>query len=171
MLEFLVNVDGKLVGLRFQHSLRSIAEWEAKYKKPFLSNLDKHEKTEDELIDYFLMMGRPWVTLKHISKLETKDFVKLTEYINHDSSATWFSEDKSGKNESRIITAEVVYGWMFEFGIPIESDLWHFNRLMTTIRVMGEQRNPDKKKMSPREILERNRALNAKRRAETMSKG
>ena len=39
-----------------EHSLLTLSEWEAKYKKPFLSDLPEHKKSEEETIDYIRMM-------------------------------------------------------------------------------------------------------------------
>lgn len=173
MLEMMIKTEKGVYGLTFQHSLRSVADWEEKYGKPFLSIRPEHEKTQDELIDYYRMMGRPWVTLEHLAFLTVEEFEKLNEHINAKATATWFKEDPNQKKDERIITAEVVYGWMFELGIPLEFENRHFNKLMTLIRVMSEQRNPDKdkRKMSKSEILARNKALNEKRRAQMNSKG
>ena len=42
--------------IKMEHSLFVLSKWEAKYKKPFLSQQEKHKKTNDEMIDYFRMM-------------------------------------------------------------------------------------------------------------------
>ena len=42
---------------------------------------------------------------------------------------------------------------------------------MTLIRICGEKNDPNKKKMSKRDIYSNNKALNAARRAKNKSKG
>lgn len=39
--------------IELEHSLRSLSKWEAKHKKPYMSSLEKHRKTEAEVVDYF----------------------------------------------------------------------------------------------------------------------
>ena len=80
---------------------------------------------------------------------------------------------KGGPKET--ITAELVYYWMVALQIPFECQKWHLNRLLTLIRVCNiknEEADPKKKsKMKPRELMSRNAALNAQRRAKLNSKG
>jgi hypothetical protein len=55
---------------------------------------------------------------------------------------------------------------MIQLGIPIEFQKWHFNRLMTLIQVCQSENEPPRK-MSQREIMQQNAALNAARRAKS----
>ena len=59
---------------------------------------------------------------------------------------------------------------LIENGIPFECEKWHFNRLMTLIKVCDEKNKP-KKKMRKGDIARRNRSLNAARRAKMHSRG
>ena len=59
---------------------------------------------------------------------------------------------------------------MITFGIPVEFEKWHINRLLTLIKVFNTKNQPDKK-MSTKEIIDRNRALNKARREQLKSKG
>ena len=67
------------------------------------------------------------------------------------------------KESNEIITAEVVYYWLVALEIPFEVQYWHFNKMMTLIRVTSIKNQPSKK-MSQNEILKQNRAANLARR-------
>ena len=99
-----------------------------------------------------------------LAKLSSKNVSEINDYIVSKMTATWFSDiDGKGKSSGQIITAEVVYSWMIALNIPFECQHWHFNRLLTLIRVCDKQNSPPKK-MSASEIARRNRELNAQRR-------
>lgn len=165
--------------LRLEHSLVSIKKWEEVWHKPFLSN--SNDRTREELIDYIRCMTisqnvKPEVYLAITDQI----LIEIDKYINDPRTATWFSDSsttqggsKRGINNS-IITAELVYYWMITFNIPVEFQKWHFNSLMTLIKVCDEKNkesNKDGKKMSQNDIIRRNKALNEARRKKYNSKG
>ena len=45
-----INLDHDTT-LQLEHSLISISRWEAKWKKPYLSNLERFAKTPEEVLD------------------------------------------------------------------------------------------------------------------------
>ena len=92
------------------------------------------------------------------------------EYTNDPMTATTFSNSVSSKPNREIITSELIYSWMISLSIPVEFQKWHINRLLTLIRVC-EIKNSPPKKMSRRDIMSRNAALNAARRKQLNSKG
>lgn len=157
--------------LQLEHSLISLSKWESKWHKPFLSDKDK---TNEELRDYIRCMT---VTQKvdpdiytHLTRRNVQD---INAYINDPMTATWFTERPGqhvGRKSSEAITSELIYYWMIAFGIPVEFERWHLNRLLTLIRVC-EVKNQPSKKMSKKDIYAQNRALNAARRKATGSKG
>ena len=164
--------------LKLEHSLISISKWEAKWHKPFLKN---ENMTGEELIDYIKCMtitqSVPDEVYQHLTN-ENMDTVK--EYILDPMSATWFNERvpegaKSPFAKNQVITSEVIYYWMIAQNIPLECEKWHLNRLMTLIRVCSiknaEANGGGPKKMSQREILNSNRALNEQRRKMLHTKG
>lgn len=162
------KIKGQTIAL--EHSLVSISKWESKWHKPFLYN--KNSKTTEELIDYIRCMTLTQnVNPILYMALTSENMDAITKYINDPMTATWFTEDKSKKSVGQeVVTSEIIYYWMIALNVPFECQKWHINRLLTLIRVCNEKNAP-KKKMSKRDILNRNRALNAARRKAAGSKG
>ena len=158
--------------LKLEHSLISIQKWEAKYKKPFVS--DKPH-TQEEMLDYirFMTLNKD-VKDDAYNNLTNKNREQINEYINDPMTATWFN-DSNANNQKRgpngqAITAEKVYYWMTALQIPFECEKWHFNQLMTLIKVCSYESQP-KKKMSRKDIYSQNRSLNEQRKKAMHSKG
>ena len=151
--------------LRLEHSLYAIAKWEAKWKKPFLADEKIHKKTYEELLDYIRCMSLdedvdPLVFLC----LTQDDFMKITKYMNDPMTATWFRKEQTkGQQSNETVTSELVYYWLSAAQIPFETQYWHFNRLMTLIRVASIKSQPPKK-MSKRDVLRQNHSINQARR-------
>lgn len=158
--EFVI-VEGQTVLL--EHSLRSLAKWEARWKKPFLSN---KEKTRAETIDYVRCMSlTPGVDPSIFETLTEASLAKISEYINNPMTATTFSNRGPNKPPSReIITAELIYYWMVALQIPFECQDWHLNRLLTLIHVCEVKNQPKDKKRNTREDINRRTALNRERK-------
>lgn len=157
---------------KIEHSLVAIAKWEAKWHVPFLD--DKTEKTNEMIIDYIKCMTISQNVNPNVyNHLPTEVLQEINDYIDNPMTATWFNDQKEGKGKGRtgeVVTSELVYYWMIAQNIPPEYDKWHFNRLMTLIRVCSEKNAPQKK-MSKRDILSNNKRLNAARRKAMSSKG
>ena len=169
-----INIKGTT--FKIEHSLVAIAKWEAKWHVPFLD--DKIEKTNEMMVDYIKCMTITQnVNPEIYNHLPEEVLKEINNYIDNPMTATWFNEnDEFGKPRSRrgeVVTSELVYYWMIAQNIPPEYDKWHFNRLMTLIRVCSEKNSQAQngKKMSKRNILNQNRALNAARRKAIGSKG
>ena len=153
--------------LRLEHSLISVSKWESIHEKPFLVESDK---TIEEKIDYIKCMTLTQNVDDDIFQgLTTQNLLAADDYINAKMTATWFPKDDTRKSRE-IVTSELIYYWMVEYGIPFECQKWHLNRLMTLIRVCGVKKQPAKK-MSKEAVLARNARLNAMRKAKLHTRG
>lgn len=155
--------------LHLEHSLVTISKWEMKWNKAFLG---RKEKTQEELFDYIRCMTlddnvNPMV----YSGLSKDNMQKITDYIEARMSATYLSSrgDEGGSGDT--VTSELIYYWMVALQIPFECQNWHLNRLLTLIQICNIKNNPNKNKMSRNDILRRNSALNAQRRAKYHTRG
>ena len=149
--------------LDLEHSLISISKWESKWKKPFFS---KEGKTTPEFIDYVRCMTlNPNVDSSAYYGLTREQIKRINEYTDDKMTATWFNEKNEGRGggRSQVITSELIYYWMVAYNIPFECQKWHINRLLTLIRIC-EIKNAPSKKMNRKDLLARNRSLNASRK-------
>lgn len=149
--------------LRFEHSLLSMSKWEEKYKKPFFTT----QMTPEESIDYFRMMSLDENFDDSFFSQEL--FEKLSEYIQEKPTATVINSNNS-KKSSMIMTSEVIYAYMANAQVPFTCETWNLHRLMTLLGVIGELNKPSKK-MSQRDIMDKQRSLNEMRKAKMGTKG
>ena len=153
--------------LQLEHSLVSLSKWEAKYHKPFLT---KDDKTYEETLYYIQCMTITQnVNPEVYNGLTSENIKQIHDYIEDPMTATTINSRNTG-NSRRIMTSELIYFYMLSFGIPVEFQKWHLNRLITLIRVC-EIENAPNKKMSRSEIMSRNSALNKARKAKLHTKG
>lgn len=161
--EFVYSKETKI---SLEHSLVSLSKWESRWNKPFLS---KDNKTLEETIDYIRCMTITQnVDPEVYFRLTDENINTINKYIESPMTATTFSDN--GHSSREIITSELIYYWMISLNIPMECQKWHLNRLLTLIRVCNIKNAPAKK-MSRREIMNRNAALNAARRKKLNSTG
>lgn len=159
-------VNTKPCVLHLEHSLVSLAKWEGRWKKPFLS---RDKKSKDELIDYIRCMTINQNVDPMVYQAIPPSVIKsVVDYCEESFTATTV-KNKSASQSREIMTAEVIYYYMISLGIPFECQKWHLSRLFMLIRVCNDKNSPVK--MSKREIIEQNRKLNAARRKKTGSKG
>ena len=158
--EFVYQEAFKGQVLQLEHSLVSLSKWESKHHKRFL---DDDNKTSEEMLDYVRCMTITQnVDPKTYDNLTQKNLQEIKEYIEDPMTATTFNETSRPARNSERISAELIYYWMIALNIPPEYQKWHLNRLLTLIRVCNIKNTPAKK-MSNKDILSRNRALNAAR--------
>ena len=161
-------ITPKILTLQLEHSLVSLSKWESKWCKPFLSS---KEKTIEETMDYIkCMMITQNVDPDLYNHLTAENIEEINQYIYAPMTATTFSDDKTNKPNREIITSELVYYWMVALNIPFECQKWHLNRLLTLIRICNVKNQPPKK-MSKRDVMSRNAALNAARRKQFNTNG
>ena len=165
--EFIYHTVGKSYVLQLEHSLVSISRWESKWCKPFLSS----EKTDEEFMDYIRCMTlTPNVPDDIYNRLTRDNLQSISDYVNAPMTATTFNEHGPKKPNREIVTSELIYYWMVALNIPFECEKWHIKRLLTLIRVC-EIKNTPPKKLSIREIMSRNAALNEMRKKKYNTKG
>lgn len=153
--------------LRLEHSLISISLWESIWHIPFYDT----EKTEEQTLSYIKCMTlNKNVDDGVYTRLTNQNVMAINEYIKNPMTATVITETKKSKKITEKVTSELIYYWMTVYNIPVEFEKWHLNRLIMLIRVCSEKQKPAEK-MSRREIMEQNRALNAARRAKLKTKG
>lgn len=125
--------------------------------------------TTAETIDYIRCMTlTPNVDPVIYNCLTDENIKQVVDYIDSPMTATTISE--KGEKSNSIVTSEVIYYWMVALNIPFECQYWHLNRLLTLIRVCDIKNRPPKK-MSKRDAMSRNAALNAARRKQWNTKG
>lgn len=157
------------VHLRLEHSLLSLSKWESKWHKPWLDGTTP--KTAAETKDYIRCMTlTQGVDPKVYDRLTKENMAAIQKYMEDPMTATTFKERKGGKTRARYQTSELIYSAMASYGIPFSCEKWHLNRLLTLIRTCGEENAP-REKMSKKEQMAQQRALNAQRKARYHSKG
>ena len=145
--------------LEFEHSLISISRYEAHFKIPFLSDV---ERTRDKTL-YYIGECMPVKTYEDIYSQLTRTVINtVIEYIEDSNTATLINSVADTQKKQSIITSEEIYYYMIKFGIPFETQKWHLNRLLTLIRICNIKENP--KKMSQADLYRQNKELNKARR-------
>lgn len=168
--------------ITLEHSLYTVAQWESKYKKPFIGHSEDSAMSESEMLDYIKIMSNGALTDELLRRITLDDNIgkQIRDYIQDPSSATTITDRRQGvshgKPQKDTITSELIYFNMIHFGIPFECQHWHLNRLLTLIRVCGIKEaeiNGGKKSgaISTRDILKNNGDLNKARRAAMNTKG
>lgn len=157
--------------IELEHSLYTLAGWEAKWKTQFAK---KEGLTHKQLLDYIMnfMCQTPDVPRTAWLTLDNETLEKIQKYMEDPQSGTTIKSPTSGKltNKRETVSAELLYCYMFQLGIPMECERWHLNRLMTLIDVCAIKSTPPKK-MSRKEAALLQQQQNAAMRKKLGSKG
>ncbi len=156
--------------IQLEHSLVSLSKWESIHEKPFLGEKEKNTEEVTSYVECMLLTENP--PEDYLERLSAEHYVEIQTYIGKKMTATWFAEQPGmpKTRNSEIVTSELIYYWMTAFKIPFTCETWHLNRLFTLIRICNlKQEKP--KKMSRAEIAQRNRELNARRKAQLGTSG
>lgn len=162
---------GEETKVGFEHSLATISKWEAKHHKSFLSSSDKGGITNDEMQDYLRCMIVDGTDPEILKRFTPQNMEELMEYIKDPATATTIHDNRKSKSSKKqIITSELVYYWMISYNIPVEFEHWHIKRLLTLIELFSIK-NDEGNKMSQKQTMQSNAALNAARKKAMHSKG
>lgn len=157
----------KPLTVRMEHSLISITKWESFWEKPYLGTpgIAKGISSSVEELHYLkcMIIGDvpyyiPDILLQNHNK-------QIKTYINKQHSATTVYRRGLPTPSRQIITTELIYYWMIKFGIPMECQRWHFNRLLMLIDVCNVKEQSEAKggKLSSLESAKYRHKLNKAR--------
>lgn len=160
------------IDVDMEHSLAAIAGWEGRWKKPYMSALPMYEKTPEEFMDYICRMAinKPKDFDLYVARMSSKELLRLKEYLEDTHSAARFSNKPGRPKRSGLsrtgedTTAETIYYQMIQLGIPFECENWNVNRLLSLINYCALKETKGEK-MSRKDIIQRNAALNEMRKA------
>lgn len=135
--------------LKLEHSLLSIAEWEKRWRIPFIESdnpyLKKKEwaKTEENMLDYIRCMTINKDVHPEVYRgLTQSHMTQIKDYMANPMSASFFNDDKTkSHHDNHVITSEYIYAQMATLGIPFSCEKWHFNRLMNLIRMCNQMQS------------------------------
>lgn len=160
--------------ISLEHSLLSIAQWESKWKKPLLTLLTDGGLTSEELLDYFgfMVIDPPIDTTSILVRFSPENMQSILKYIDDSRTATIIIDREKGSSRNkRLITSELVYCWMIGANMEKAYETWNINRLLTLLRVISIELNPNKKKMNEREAAAMQRDINEANKAKLKTKG
>lgn len=153
-------ISSKETTFKLKHSLYAISDWEGIWKKSFLETFEKN-MSYDEFFSYVeCMCITPNVNPEIFKALTKENIQDIYKYMNDPACATTFvnRDPNAQMRKKEIVTAEIVYYWMFAQQIPKECEKWHFNKLMALIRVCSIKNDPHPKKMSKAENMARHKS-------------
>lgn len=156
--------------LHLEHSLLSISKWESKWHRPFISVSKDEKRTREEQIDYVRCMTIDRnVDPEVYYGLSNENILAINAYIDNPMTATTVKDAPHTPLRREVITSELIYFWMVNYGIPFECEKWHLNRLIMLIKVCSAKNNP--KQMNNRDIMMQNRKLNEARKKALGTRG
>jgi hypothetical protein len=157
------------ITVRMEHSLISVSKWEANWEKSYFSSTTKHNEHSmniREELDYISCMIIGEVPDYICRVLMQENLKEIREYINKPHTATTIYRTGQGPLSRKTITAELIYSWMIDFGIPFECEKWHLNRLLMLIDVCNVRQDTGKDgKMSAAEAAKYRHQMNRMRQS------
>lgn len=168
--------EGKLTTLQLEHSLLSISKWESIWHKSFISAFSEKKESADPdsaamIKDYVKCMTLTQnVDPSVYDRLTSENYEDIKNYISNSMTATTFSEPEGAPKRHEIITSELIYYSMIAYNIPFSCEKWHLNRLLALIKIC-DIKSSKPKKMSARQTMSRNRALNEARKSKYHTHG
>lgn len=124
--------------LILEHSLRSISKWESITHKCFLQS----SLAGDEIAIYVQCMSDEFVDIDDCRRVAIEKFDLLNKYIFEDKVAKkpgGGRKKASGDvEEGRFLPSEEIYYIMFERGIPVTCENWHFSRLLSLMNIYAK---------------------------------
>lgn len=153
--------------LILEHSLVSISKWESKWHKMYL---ETPNKTADELIDYIRCMTINKNVPDYVYyALSQENIDEIVQYMNDPMTASSVYEPNSGGHHE-LVSSELIYYWMIAYGIPVEFEKWHINRLLMLIKICSKKNSKPSKK--DKAAMDRRRAeINRQRLAKMKQRG
>ena len=107
---------------------------------------------------------------KLMQRIGAKEMQTITDYIIAKMTATTINHRKPQRPGKEIITAEIIYWWMIQYGIPPEYEKWHLSRLLMLVEVCSVKSGPQQK-MGMKDQMAQQRALNKARQAKYKTRG
>lgn len=167
--EVFIRYGGKEIEL--EHSLYTVSLWEQRWQKPFIS---KKKLDKKELMYYIIscMCMTENVSKQDWLMLTTKNIADIQSYMSDIACATTVhpKPSKGRPVSNKPQTAELIYAQMFHFGIPMECEHWHFNRLLTLIAVCADMNTPPTK-MTAKDMMDQQKNQNERMKAMFNSRG
>ena len=136
-----------------EHSLLSMSRWEGITKECFFTaKLDRNKFGM-----YIQCMCDEYLTEEDALEILKRYRNQIEDYIFDDRIArkrTGGSRKASSNNGgSKFLPTEQIYFHMFELGIPITCEKWHFSRLASLMRLYAaKNKKGGKRKASPEQI-------------------
>lgn len=153
--------------VRMEHSLISVSKWEAHWEKPYLATEGVVEGISGYAEELYyiecMLLGKESDDIPQI--LYSNYGKEIKSYIGKKHSATTIHRMGPIPPSRQIVTSELIYYWMIKFGIPMECQKWHLNRLLMLIDVCNVKETPKKhNKLSVADANKHIADLNRKRR-------
>jgi hypothetical protein len=101
--------------------------------------LETKEKKPLEFLDYIRCMtiNKDVDPLTYYT-LSQKNIQDIIEYMQDPMTASTVNfYGNQGRHEP--VSSELIYYWMFTYGIPIDVEKWHINRLLMLIKIFSKK--------------------------------